>query len=651
MKRFLSQMRNIPLVTASLALMLSACGAAPDGDAGEDGADEEAELTQALYTDDTPPPLSGTLTATVEGCSRVLLTWPNVTWPNTPEPDESGLRFYRVYRDNVLIAETRARALHEFSDKRNYISTGLNPAQSYTFAVSAVDYAGNESPRLQTAVTMASPISSYCRDTRAPRTPVLSINDAAANGKRACGRLVKLRMSASDPSNWWDPFSASGIAYYNVYRNGQFITRSTNGSYQQYLGQYPDNVYTYAVKAVDRAGNESNLSNSIVHQVPADCRMGRWFPQTIRVLVLPVRPADGPANPFPVSEVYDFVRGGSSFPNYSVRDYINETSYGRLNLAVTAASPNWITLPEPTMTNGSTGYCSVRTPSGWGYSCNHSKMLAHALSATGRDQDDYDFFLFVKNGMTDQHSNDLYSTVHVMGGVTGAHRVALHELSHILGGSVEHSGGDWYCPGRSAGNGFVNVTGLDIYDPHFGCNAISPQGDRYSALGYSSHSYHIPMFDKWLKGFLNPSQTVVAPDGYSEVTLHSAESVSAGNVVRHVIVPFAQCADLNDGTPFFSLEYRTPSGFDADPLDYSTNANPPVNGVQIRLAPWKGVYRGAAETIYLGTLEPDGNTVFSYQRRSITLLEANGQTATIRIGRPQCLVIGPVDIRREFKFN
>lgn len=612
--------------------MASGCGVALE-DMDDEG--QVAEITEALYTDDTPPPLAGTLSATVEGCGRVLLRWPNVLWPSTPEPDESGLRTYRVYQDKALVAETRGTPLFEFSSERHYVRTGLLPGRTYTFGVSAVDEAGNESPRLQTSVTTPSSSHVRCVDTTPPNKPTLVKLDETSQGRRACGRLVRLEMSASDAANWWNPWTASGIAYYNVYRNARFMSRVTNGFYEQYLGQYPGNTYTYTVTAVDHAGNESAFSNAIVHQVPADCRMNRPATQTVRLLVLPVRPLDGPPDPFPASQVYDFVRGGSTFPNFTVRDYFTENSYGRLNLAVTAASPNWITLPEKTMVSGGTGYCTTRAVQNWGYSCNHQKMLPQALALTGHDPNDYDMFLFVKNGMTDQFSNHTYASVHVLGGINSAYNVTLHELSHQLGGSMEHSGGNWFCPGRSAGNGFSNLTGLDIYDLHFGCNAIRPQGDPLSVLG-SSSPYPLPMFNRWLKGFLTPAQTVVASEGTSEIVLYSAESGSLGNVVRHVVVPFVTCGGLTNDTPFFSVEYRTAGRFNDDPESTSFLA-----GVQIRLAPWNGVYEGAAETVYLGTLRPEGTTVFSYQQRSITLLEANGTSARIRVQRPRCWLVNP----------
>jgi hypothetical protein len=617
------------------ALLLGGCGDAPTN---------IETSSEALLTDDTPPPLEGELTLARDGCGRVVLSWPNVKWPETPESDESGLKFYRVYQNGVVVDETQGFPLQEFARLRSTVRSGLTAGAKYAFGVSAVDRAGNESPRLEASISTHPSTSIFCRDVRAPLKPHLAI-ESEESGDRACRRHVSLDMSAKDPAPWWDQFSASGIAYYNVFRNGHLMGRS-DGGYSQYLGQYPGTTYWYTVTAVDNAGNESVPSNGVAQQIPADCALGRKFPETIRLLVLPVRPSDGPPDPFPASLVYDFVGGGPSLPSYSVREYMNEISYGRLAVEMVQASKGWITLPEKTLRTGEDGYCSTPTDTGnWGFGCDHEEMLEHALAATGFDPDDYDFVLFVKNGMTDQHATPSYATVHVGIGATdvsNAYTKSLHELSHRFGGSMEHSGGKWFCPGRSAGSGFANLTGVDIFDPHFGCNAIDAYGDRYSALGRAINGYHLPMLDKWLKGFLSPSQTVVAALDTSEVELHSAESLSAGEVVRHVVVPYSRCSDsLGSDTPFFSLEYRTATSFDADPLGFSSSENPPLNGLQIRLAPWNGVYVGASESIFLGTLELGATTRFEYQGIVIELLEAKGDTARVRIARPHCWIVHP----------
>jgi hypothetical protein len=583
------------------------------------------------------PPLSGVLTAATDGCGKVLLTWPNVQWPLPLATGTPALKSYRIYRDGVPIAEGQATPLWEYSRNRNQVVSGLAADRQYAFGVTAIDTAGNESLPLTARVTTPTASSVSCRDTDAPLAPTLAVVPGEASA-RACSRLASFTLSAVDPEVAGR--TSSGIDHFNVYRDGRFIARSA-GQYKQYVGLYPGNTYHFTATASDRAGNESPMSSQLVHQVPADCQLGKIFPQSVRLLVLPVRPSGGPPDPFPVADVYDFVQGGSSFPSHSVKDFVAEVSFGREKLAITAASAAWIKLPWPVE-----WYCSTNAGGGWWSGCNHDKLLEHALAATGRQQSDFDVFLFVKNGMSDQNSGTtssggVYSSVHVngvgIGRVVNAYRRTLHELSHVIGGSVEHSGGAWLCPGQSAGTGFSEMGGFDINDPNFGCNTVDDEGDAYSVLGSSALSaYHIPMLDKWLKGYLSPAQTVVAPEGASDLVLFPAEGGGTPDAVRQVIVPYRLCSGARAESPFFSLEYRTPTGFDVDPMHASSSANPPVDGVQIRLAPPIGVERGPTESLYLGTLTSTGTTMFSYRGRTVQLLQSDGHSAKVRVTRPHC---------------
>lgn len=83
-------------------------------------------------------------TPTTVHANAVATDSAEVTW--TPSADAlSGIAWYRVYRDGSFIATSAATT---------YTATGLNPGQTYTFSVSAVDQAGNES-----AQATASPVT------------------------------------------------------------------------------------------------------------------------------------------------------------------------------------------------------------------------------------------------------------------------------------------------------------------------------------------------------------------------------------------------------------------------------------------------------------------------------------------------------------
>ena len=70
------------------------------------------------------------LTATAPASRRIKLTW-------TASIDSVGVTGYRVFRNDVLVATPPTTA---------YLDGGLAPATTYTYRVTAIDAAGNESP-------------------------------------------------------------------------------------------------------------------------------------------------------------------------------------------------------------------------------------------------------------------------------------------------------------------------------------------------------------------------------------------------------------------------------------------------------------------------------------------------------------------------
>lgn len=92
--------------------------------------------TPALATDTTPPTAPANLTATAVSSSQINLAWSAST------DDATGIKEYRVYRVNTLIA-----TVHTTS----YGDTGLTANTSYTYHVNAVDGAGNVSTQSLTA--------------------------------------------------------------------------------------------------------------------------------------------------------------------------------------------------------------------------------------------------------------------------------------------------------------------------------------------------------------------------------------------------------------------------------------------------------------------------------------------------------------------
>lgn len=92
--------------------------------------------------DTVPPVMPAWLSATVQGCREVALAWPAAT-----DTGGSGLARYRLYRNGAFLTEVAAPAT-------SATDGGAAPSTTYTYAVAAVDGAGNASnQRLAGAVT------------------------------------------------------------------------------------------------------------------------------------------------------------------------------------------------------------------------------------------------------------------------------------------------------------------------------------------------------------------------------------------------------------------------------------------------------------------------------------------------------------------
>lgn len=108
--------------------------------------DDELVVTPylTLYsTDDTAPSVPANLTAVAASATAIDLEWEAST-------DDGVIAGYRIYRDDVLVTQVH-RTLLVYGD------TGLTAETEYTYEVSAVDSAGNESERSTPAVETTDP--------------------------------------------------------------------------------------------------------------------------------------------------------------------------------------------------------------------------------------------------------------------------------------------------------------------------------------------------------------------------------------------------------------------------------------------------------------------------------------------------------------
>jgi chitodextrinase len=89
--------------------------------------------------DTAAPSQPGNLTGTATGSTSVKLTW-------TASTDNVAVTGYRVYRDGTLLSSVSGSTL-------SYTDTTAAPSTTYTYGVSAVDGAGNESTTASVGVT------------------------------------------------------------------------------------------------------------------------------------------------------------------------------------------------------------------------------------------------------------------------------------------------------------------------------------------------------------------------------------------------------------------------------------------------------------------------------------------------------------------
>jgi fibronectin type 3 domain-containing protein len=174
--------------------------------------------------DTTKPSVPTGLTVT-KGTGKADLIWNAST-------DNVGVSGYTVYRDGTQLTT---------SSSTTYADTTVQQGQTYNYQVSAKDAAGNESDKSTGAsVTFG--------DSTAPSAPT---NLTAT----VSGRNVALAWTAST-----DNIAVTG---YNVYRGTTKLNSAavTTTSYTDATG-IEGQIYSYTVKALDAAGNESAASAS-----------------------------------------------------------------------------------------------------------------------------------------------------------------------------------------------------------------------------------------------------------------------------------------------------------------------------------------------------------------------------------------------------
>jgi chitodextrinase len=181
-----------------------------------------------ITKDTIAPTVPSNLSGKAISYNSVELSWSAST-------DDVGVTGYNIYQDGVLI---------DISQSRSYTVRYLKANKEYSFAVSAIDAAGNESAK-SSAVTVKTLDSN---DKQAPTVP---------------GNLTGTASVTTANLSWSASTDNVGVEGYIVYKDGVKVSISTGTSYIV-SGLLQNTEYTFTVTAFDDAGNESAVSNKLV---------------------------------------------------------------------------------------------------------------------------------------------------------------------------------------------------------------------------------------------------------------------------------------------------------------------------------------------------------------------------------------------------
>jgi PKD repeat protein len=179
-----------------------------------------------------PPSTPPNVFAYATSCTEITVSW------TASVPGEHPLQGYRVFQDGVFLKQVLASAT-------STTHAGLASGSSGSYAVSAVDTAGTESPR-SASVTATTP---QCPDLAPPSVP------AGIRAEAVGCAAVDLTWNAATDTG------GSKLKGYNVQRDGRFLKYvAAPATSLSDTGLAASTAYSYRVSALDNAGNQSGLS-------------------------------------------------------------------------------------------------------------------------------------------------------------------------------------------------------------------------------------------------------------------------------------------------------------------------------------------------------------------------------------------------------
>ncbi len=236
--------------------------------------------------DKTPPPLATNLTALTPTPHA-----PVVSWNPGGSDNLSGFLRFDVYRDGNLIAATTVPTLTD---------TTLSAQGAHVYTVRSIDVAGNVSAPSNTLTVIY--------DTTPPHTPTgLAVPTPT--------KLPHLTWDAAQD----DDTGASGLDHYNIYRDGLLVGHTPTTTFDD--SSVPaDGSFGYSITAVDRAGNESLYSRTVIIRYDGTPPLPPLDPNGATPTRLPT---------FTWAAVSDQATGGSAITSYRIYrngSYIGETA-------------------------------------------------------------------------------------------------------------------------------------------------------------------------------------------------------------------------------------------------------------------------------------------------------------------------------------
>ena len=166
--------------------------------------------------------------------SSLRLTWNAST-------DSIGVANYRVFQNEDFLATTT---------ETSFLVEKLSPETQYTFSVSALDEAQNESEQSElVSITTEKEVEEQkTSDTTAPTVPE--------------GLVASEITQSTVDLSWKASQDSVGVSGYSVFLNGKFLASATKTAYRV-ESLSPNTQYTFSVAAYDAAENESQQSAAL----------------------------------------------------------------------------------------------------------------------------------------------------------------------------------------------------------------------------------------------------------------------------------------------------------------------------------------------------------------------------------------------------